>query len=214
MPRDTLIQIRRDTLSNWATVNPILASGEPGLEIETNRTKIGDGVSTWSILPYQNTPFYASFLDTTDQLGSITTITPVTYNTTIDHNEIDLATTSRVRFNYAGLYKLSWSVQLTNTDSADTRLAKMWLRKNGSGSSATGNMDNTMNLVDVPKAKSGTAGFLVSTFNYTLPFAANDYVELVWVKESASVSLAQQNAGTSPTRPAAPSVRLTVNQIA
>jgi hypothetical protein len=71
-----------------------------------------------------------------------------------------------------------------------------------------------MNLIDVPKAKSGTSGFSVATFTHTLPFDANDYVELVWVKESASVSIAFQAAGTSPTRPAAPSVRLTVNQIA
>jgi len=215
MPRDTLIQIRRDTRSNWATVNPILASGEPGLEIETNRTKIGDGISTWSILPYQNTPFYGSFVDTTDQASSTTAITPVTYNTTIDHNEIDLTTTSKIQFNYTGLYKLTWSVQLTNTDSANTKLAKMWLRKNGNGSGSTGNMDYTMNLIDVPKQKgTNNNGFIVGTFTYTLPFVANDYVELVWVTESTSVSLAYQPAGTSPTRPAAPSVRLTVNQIA
>ena len=39
----TIIKIRRDTASNWANVNPILASGEPGLETDTLALKYGDG---------------------------------------------------------------------------------------------------------------------------------------------------------------------------
>ena len=35
------IQLRRDTSANWATINPILADGEPGLEIDTNKIKYG-----------------------------------------------------------------------------------------------------------------------------------------------------------------------------
>ena len=46
------IQIRRDTASNWSTANPILAQGELGIEIDTNRVKIGDGVNNWNSIPY------------------------------------------------------------------------------------------------------------------------------------------------------------------
>jgi len=46
------IQLRRDVSTNWITVNPILADGEVGLEQDTNQFKIGNGVSTWSSLPY------------------------------------------------------------------------------------------------------------------------------------------------------------------
>lgn len=53
MPRNTLIQYRRDTAANWLSVNPVLASGEPALETDTNKYKIGDGTRTWSLLPYQ-----------------------------------------------------------------------------------------------------------------------------------------------------------------
>lgn len=49
------IQIRRDTSVNWTTVNPILADGEPGLEIDTNQVKYGDGNSTWITLSYAAT---------------------------------------------------------------------------------------------------------------------------------------------------------------
>ena len=47
----TKIQVRRDTAANWLSVNPVLASGEPGLETDTGVVKYGDGVSTWLDLP-------------------------------------------------------------------------------------------------------------------------------------------------------------------
>lgn len=46
------IQLRRDVSSDWAAINPILASGEPGLETNTNKLKLGDGVTAWNDLPY------------------------------------------------------------------------------------------------------------------------------------------------------------------
>ena len=46
------IQFRNDTAANWTAANPILAVGELGLETDTDQFKIGDGVATWSALPY------------------------------------------------------------------------------------------------------------------------------------------------------------------
>jgi hypothetical protein len=48
----SLIKLRRDTASNWATVNPTLASGEPGLETDTLRIKYGNGSTAWNSLSY------------------------------------------------------------------------------------------------------------------------------------------------------------------
>ena len=45
-------ELRRDTSSVWASVNPILLSGEPGLETDTNKLKFGDGVNSWNALAY------------------------------------------------------------------------------------------------------------------------------------------------------------------
>lgn len=56
------IQLRRDTAANWATVNPILKDGEPALETDTRRTKLGDGVSAWNDLPYEGGGSDASYL--------------------------------------------------------------------------------------------------------------------------------------------------------
>lgn len=46
------IQLRRDTSTNWSLTNPILAAGEPGLEVDTGLIKYGDGTQNWSSLPY------------------------------------------------------------------------------------------------------------------------------------------------------------------
>jgi hypothetical protein len=53
MPRNALIQLRRDTAANWTSTNPTLAAGEMGLETDTNLFKIGDGSTAWSALVYQ-----------------------------------------------------------------------------------------------------------------------------------------------------------------
>lgn len=47
------IQFRRDTSTNWTSVNPILAEGELGLETDTLAYKIGDGINAWSALGYR-----------------------------------------------------------------------------------------------------------------------------------------------------------------
>lgn len=48
----TCIQLRRSAASAWQAANPILANGEAGLETDTSRLKIGDGVTAWNALVY------------------------------------------------------------------------------------------------------------------------------------------------------------------
>lgn len=48
------IKHRRDTGANWASVNPVLADGELGIESDASslRGKYGDGTTAWNSLPY------------------------------------------------------------------------------------------------------------------------------------------------------------------
>lgn len=48
------MQLRRDTAANWTAANPVLAEGEIGFEINTNKMKIGNGIATWNELVYFN----------------------------------------------------------------------------------------------------------------------------------------------------------------
>ncbi len=46
------IQLRRGTAQEWENKNPVLAAGEPGVEIDTGHLKIGDGETAWNDLDY------------------------------------------------------------------------------------------------------------------------------------------------------------------
>ena len=48
----TTFKVRRGQSQVWADINPILADGEPGYELDTHRLKIGDGEKSWNELPY------------------------------------------------------------------------------------------------------------------------------------------------------------------
>ncbi len=47
-----LFQLRRDYSWQWAIENPKLAQGEPGVETNTGRFKLGDGYTLWNDLSY------------------------------------------------------------------------------------------------------------------------------------------------------------------
>ena len=51
----TRILLRNDTATAWSTANPVLMKGEIGIETDTNKFKIGDGVKAWSALSYVGT---------------------------------------------------------------------------------------------------------------------------------------------------------------
>lgn len=46
------IQLRNDTAENWTAQNPVLLKGEMGVEIDTGKTKIGNGTDKWETLKY------------------------------------------------------------------------------------------------------------------------------------------------------------------
>lgn len=68
------LTMRKDTASNWAAANPILSDAEWAKETDTDKIKIGDGVTAWNLLPYfsasTSTPFLSLLgnykIDTSD----------------------------------------------------------------------------------------------------------------------------------------------------
>jgi len=48
-------QLRRDTAANWTSANPTLALGEPGVETDTLKVKVGTGTTAWNSLAYSIT---------------------------------------------------------------------------------------------------------------------------------------------------------------
>jgi hypothetical protein len=57
------ILLRRGTASEWTASNPSLLEGEVGIETDTKKLKVGDGLTVWASLPYITlTPAAASSL--------------------------------------------------------------------------------------------------------------------------------------------------------
>ena len=52
----SVAQARVDTFSDWSSLNPILARGQSGYEIDSGKLKIGDGISNWNDLDYVTSP--------------------------------------------------------------------------------------------------------------------------------------------------------------
>lgn len=52
----TQIQLKRGTAASMAALNLTLAAGEPGLETDTRKVKIGDGTTAWNSLRYVTDP--------------------------------------------------------------------------------------------------------------------------------------------------------------
>ena len=48
----TRFLIRNGSAAQWTATNPILLEGEMGIETDTRKYKVGNGVSAWTSLPY------------------------------------------------------------------------------------------------------------------------------------------------------------------
>lgn len=65
--KDVILQLRTGSATQWAASTTILKVGEPGVETDTGRIKIGDGTNLWDALPWSG----ASITKSTTN-GSIT----------------------------------------------------------------------------------------------------------------------------------------------
>lgn len=65
------IRVRQGLASEWASVNPVLLEGEPGLETDTGIVKFGDGVTAWADLPHS--PTFARFIGGSGSFSDKTT---------------------------------------------------------------------------------------------------------------------------------------------
>ena len=58
MAEYTILQVKRDSTLNWYASNPRLALGEPGVDMDLHRFKIGNGIDRWNELPYMDDDLY------------------------------------------------------------------------------------------------------------------------------------------------------------
>ena len=151
---------------------------------------------------------FLSAYDTTIQTNTDNTAEQImTFNTVDSASGISIVAGSKITVSRAGTYNLQFSAQLDKTDSGQDTV-EIWLKKNGqplawSNTSIDANNNNAK---------------VVPAWNFVLPLAAGDWLQLAWWSADSALRLYAQTAqaevpGVSPARPASPSVILTVTGV-
>jgi hypothetical protein len=168
---------------------------------------LGDAVTDWAPAmggaPSQMKYSYGTFSSTaTQNVSAANTATVITLNTEEDTNSTSVVSGSRVTVEESGDYFLQFSAQFYKSGSSSAQ-GDVWLRKNG---------------VDVPRSNSrftlqGNPNEVLLSLSYIIDLDAGDYVEVVFSSADASVGIIAIGPQTSPTRPALPSIIVTLNLV-
>lgn len=152
---------------------------------------------------FLSNPFGAWSSDSDQAAVSTTAAYAITYDVTDVSDSVYLSNASRLNVTYSGVYNLQFSIQFNNTDT-QIHDVDVWAAINGA------NVSNSNSVFSVPNKHGGVDGHLIAALNLFLPMQAGDYVELYWHTSNVAVTIEHLVAGTSPTRPATPSVIATM----
>jgi hypothetical protein len=122
-------------------------------------------------------------------------------------NGITVESGSRIKVPCAGQYLVTFTLQVTNRSNTAGEF-EVWAKDTG----VNYPLSNTR--FDVPARKTATIWSHVVpavTGIFTVDDPINDYLEVAWWSDNIDIYLEHYAAGTSPTRPAIPSVILTIN---
>jgi hypothetical protein len=133
----TQIQLRRGTAASWTSANPTLAAGEMGVESDTGKAKIGNGVTAWNSLSYSIT-------------GAAGTVTSITAGTGLSGGTITGTGTIAIDSTVA---TLTGSQTLTNKSLTD---AKINLGIDPETASYTAILANNSQIVTMNNASANT----------------------------------------------------------
>lgn len=191
-----------------------VATGGTGANTLTGYVK-GNGTSAmtasatvpWADIANKPTN-YGTFFDLTNQSAAANTATVMLFSNTQLVDGVTMVGGSRATVPATGVYNIMFSAQLVNPSAADVPVS-IWFRKNGASAVA-----NSCTDISVPAKQGALNGYAVAAWNFMESLAANDYVEIMWSTPSASVLIEVIAARTTPTRPVAPSIILTVEQVA
>jgi hypothetical protein len=171
-----------------------------GNKITVVSTGSGSGGSTGGV------GYWGSFWSTQDQFATLanTEYAITLNNTDPDSSGVYISNDSRVNFQNAGVYSISFSVQYVNTH-VQIHDANIWLKKNGFN---VADSDSKWSIIE---SHGGVDGHAIGSVNFVLKLNAGDYIELFWQTTDNRVSL--QYIGPIPPSPGIPSVILTATNV-
>jgi hypothetical protein len=103
----------------------------------------------------------------------------------------------------AGTYNIQFSAQIEDTGNSSQKTIDIWLA-----------IDETpVNNSNTQVQLNSNNGKLVVSWNFVEPLSAGQYVQIMWTASNSSVILNTLGAQINPTRPAVPSVIVTITQV-
>lgn len=149
---------------------------------------------------------HGSFSSDVTQNPGVATRTAVTFNATDAESTsgISLRENSKIFFEKAGTYNISFSAQMRNLEGTDPDSdTAIWLSKKG--------VDVSLTTGWITFDKNNTKS--VEAWNYFLTVAADDYFELMWWSRDGKTEMSAEPRKVEADIPSIPSVIVTVNQV-
>jgi hypothetical protein len=147
---------------------------------------------------------WGSFVSLESQyVTSTTTAYSMTADTQTSGNGVIVSADTRFVVASAGTYNLQFSCQIESTGGGSAQTLDIWLAINGN------NVENSNTQV-VGNSNNGRA---VAAWNFVEPMNAGDYFEIKFRVNDVRLGFAYDPAAINPTRPAIPSVIVTVTQV-
>lgn len=153
---------------------------------------------------------HAMLMSDQDQANAGTTVAnTLTYNQAVIAQGIEVRNGGEIWFEAAGQYLVTFTLQVTNRSNTAAEF-EVWASYDGSDYP----LSNTR--FDVPARKSSTSwAHIVPAITgiFTVNNPDTEYLSIKWWSDNTDVYIESYPVGTAPTRPAIPSVILTVNLI-
>jgi hypothetical protein len=153
----------------------------------------------------QQVGYWGAFWSDVDQTNAgATSVNFMTVNNSDpNNNDVVIGTTSsQIKVLNDGVYNIQFSAQFDKNDGGKDNV-EVWFAKNGS------NIPDSNSLFSLE----GNHDKLIAALNFMLELNANDYIQIAWHSADLNMFLHHDVAGVSPTRPATPSVIITVQQV-
>lgn len=153
-----------------------------------------------SAIYHRMLPYGGSFYDTTDQMTvGANQVNIMGLNTTVLADGVSVVSGNRITFSYAGWFLISFSAQFDKA-SSNSQEVDIWLRKNGV------DVDWSNTIINL----AGSNAEIVASWDWAVRAAPGDYYQIAWSSPATDAEVHSRPAGTSPTRPAVPSVIVNV----
>jgi hypothetical protein len=155
---------------------------------------------------------YGAFSSTQTQTAASNTATAFTFNTTDFANGFSIVSNSRITADNAALYNLQFSIQVKSLSSA-TEDVYVWFRQYTAATATLADIPVSNSLIGLLARKGpGDPNHGVFGWNFYISMAAGDYVQVMWsTSNGTDVTVPYLPASGSPTKPATPSVIVTMS---